>query len=257
MKVKILFLIIFLWIFQASLFAEEVFRSRYAGYDLKGDKRWQASFMIETVPQNGKDVYVLTEKGQGRYSGFSDEVSWEERLRVENNFQDMRPLSGEKKIFDQDGKLIMEIFQMFDFQKRKAVFRRQDFQKGTKQENIYNFKFKGDIVSRLLLGLYVRRFLQEGKRKKTFFLLTSEPHLYKFTARVVREENILIDGETRKAYKILLDPHLGLFGFLKVIFPKVYIWHLAEPDYRWLKYYGIEESLASPKVEIITNSIGL
>jgi len=258
MKIKTyLFLFISFWMLQSSLFAEEVFHSGYTCYDLKGNKRWQASFAIATSPQQGKDVYVLVEKGQGQYSGFSTEVSWEERLTVENSTDAMRPLSGEKRIFDAEGKLIVEIFQTFDFQKQRITYRQQDFQKGTKQENIYNFKFTGDVVSRLLLGLYVRRFLQEGEKQKTFFLLTGEPHLYKFTAHVVHEEEVLINGKTYKAYKILLDPHIGILSFLKVVFPKVYIWHLAEPDYRWLKYYGIEESLTSPKVEIITDGIDL
>ncbi|MDP8266120.1 MAG: hypothetical protein P9M07_04150 [Candidatus Aceula meridiana] len=258
MKIRTYFLfLVFFLMLQSSLFSEEVFHSSYSGYDLKGNKRWQASFAIEANPEDRKDVYVLTEKGSGKNSGFFGEISWEERLTVENGVKSMRPIRGEKRIFDKDGNLIVEIFQTFDFEKHKTIFRRQDFQKGTKEENIYNFKFKGDIVSRLLLGLYVRRFLQEGKRKKTFFLLTGEPHLYKFTARLVQEEDVLIEGKTRRAYKILLDPHIGIFSFLKIVFPKVYIWHLAEPDYRWLKYRGIEESLTSPKVEIVADGVGL
>jgi len=114
------------------------------------------------------------------------------------------------------------------------------------------FKFKDDIVTRLILGLYIQKFLENGETEKTVELVSSEPQLYKVNIRITGEEKIDINGREKIAYKLCLDPDIGLLNIFKFFISKTYVWHSSVPDFEWLKYVGLENTISSPKVEIRT-----
>ncbi|MFA5069350.1 MAG: hypothetical protein WC487_04465, partial [Candidatus Omnitrophota bacterium] len=136
----------------------------------------------------------------------------------------------------------------FDFNENKVFFTRHDTVSGrtSRQE----FIFKADIVNRLVLALYVQRFLKTGKKSANIEMLSSEPRLIRCGLHIIDKEDIEIGGLMVKAYKLCLDPQLGLFNFAKIFIPKAYVWHSAGPSFEWLKYKGLEINLDSPIVEI-------
>jgi len=228
----------------------DVFRTGYVCFDLEGNERWSAETEITRSESGRKDVYTLTEKGKGYYSGFKDKVSWTAVLEFESNDRRVRPLRMEKRTFSEEGGPIALEIQEFDFTDERVTCIHEDLSGGTRREKA--FRIKGDIANRLILGLYVQKFLENAIRRREIYMLSSEPRLYRIDIKVVGEEELDINGRERAAYKLCLDPDLGLFNMLKVVLPKAYAWHSAVPKFEWLKYVGLEGSVSSPKVEIRT-----
>ncbi|MBL7170839.1 MAG: hypothetical protein ISS46_02460 [Candidatus Omnitrophica bacterium] len=229
---------------------DDTFKTGYVCMDLKGNERWSAVAEIFSCADKGPDIYKLVEKVKGYYSGFKGEISWVETLEFESNKVTVRPLKTNKKIFDEYGKVIALEYQEFDFINKVASYYYEYLPAKRKIEK--TFKFKDDIVTRLILGLYVQKFLENGETEKTVELVSSEPQLYKVNIRITGEEKIDINGREKIAYKLCLDPDIGLLNIFKFFISKTYVWHSSVPDFEWLKYRGLENTISSPNVEIRT-----
>ena len=226
---------------------EEVMSTSYVCRDMKGAERWHAD--VEVKRKEG-DVYVLTEKGEGIYSSFDGPISWVAHMEYESTDETVRPLSLEKRVYDEKGKMIRLEEQSFDLVNNIATCTHKDFPRNISRTK--RFKFTKDIVNRLLLAPYAQKLLERGKRSRIVQMVSEEPKLYTMEIRVVDEETININGRFRRAYKFCIDPQLGFLNFVKVFFPKAYAWHLAKPDFKWLRYEGLEGDIKSEKVEVTT-----
>jgi len=245
--------IIILFLLSLSSFSnaevkENKFVTNYTCFDLKGNERWKGETEISHTDK--KDIYLLTERGKGHFSGFKDRISWTAKLIFLSTEDTIKPLKMEKQTFNQEGKLIVRQTQKFDFTDKKATYCYENLVTKRKMEKV--FRFKGDVVNRLILGLYVQKFLKNGEREQTVSILSDEPRLYRTNIKVIGKEEIECNGRKKMAYKLCLDPDIGLLSIFKFVLPKVHIWHSATPHYEWLKYVGLESNIASPKVEVET-----
>jgi hypothetical protein len=237
--------------FYSGLYAsgeKYVFRTSYECFDLKGNPRWNATTEIFSSPEKGENINTLVETGSGFYSGFSEKISWRSELEYIRETSKIRPFRSTTKTYDSTGKLIAVEAQEFDYVSGNAIFRREDKRSGRVYKEI--FKIRQDIVNRLLLGLYIQEFLKSGKDSAFIEILNSEPRLIKCRLYIVDKEDIEVNGIKKTAYKLCLDPQLGLFNFVKTFIPKAYVWHSAVPEFEWLRYNGLEVNLNSPMVEI-------
>lgn len=211
-------------------------------------QRWTATAEISRVPDKGDNIYLLSEKGDGSFSGFRDKISWLAQLNFESNKDTVRPLRMERLVSDKNGKLLARESQEFDFRQGKVGYKYINALTG--QQTKKEIDFKGDIANRLMLGLYIQKFLENGRRRGTVYILSSEPRLYRVTIRIVGKEEVDVGGSKRQAYKLCLEPELGLLNVLKIVLPKAYVWHSSEPPFEWLRYRGLENDITSPRVEI-------
>lgn len=248
-KINILAIIIGSIFFLSDVFlshaAEENTVMKYMCRDLKGNKRWEGVTTI--VPYKEKNMYLLTEEGRGTYSGFKEPVRWKTEMEFYDDGNRITPVRMKRIFTDENGKTVFEGSQEFDSGKNEVVCRKK--WTDSKREVKKTLKYKGDIVNDAILGIYVKRFLKNGAREKSFYLVSNDPSMYKISAIVEGEEGVTVNGRTMKAYRINLIPEVGLFG---VFAPKTYAWHLARPGFDWLKYKGCEDTIDSPVVEIET-----
>jgi hypothetical protein len=233
------------------LFASEdgVIKLEYEGLGMRGDTRWRADTEIRS---KGGDVYVMVEKVNGIYSGFDGPVSWVAELEFESTEDTVRPVSLDKKVFDENGDVIRIEEQRFDLNNNTAVCTHRDIPRNISRTK--RFKFDKDVVNRLLLGLYVQKFLEKGKTLGAVQMVSEEPGVYTLDLSVINKETILVNSRKVKAYKLSIDPRLGLLNVVKVFFPRTYAWHSAEPGFEWLKYSGLEGDVRSEKVDIIKSN---
>lgn len=229
--------------------AEELlYKTSYVCYDSEDKERWRAT--TEIVPFEGEGIYKLIEKGTGFYSGFEGRISWFSEMIFESDEKTIKPIRMEKEVFNAEGEKVAFITQDFDFSTRKIRHTYNDLIDDSKTEKV--FRIKGDTINRLTLGLYIQNFLENGKRKKAVYLLSSEPALYRFIIKVVKTEPIEVNGEEKEAFKLYLNPDIGLLGVFKGLIPKAYVWHSSSPRYEWYKYTGLERGIDSPKIRIET-----
>jgi hypothetical protein len=225
----------------------DVYRSSYVCNDLDGTERWQATAEIR---HKEGDIYSIVEKMKGRYYGFKGYISWVAKTEFERTKEGVKPLNMDQQIFDQSGKLIAVNKQDFDHNKRIVTCIDKDLVKNTTVKK--EFAFSKDIINRLVQGVYVQKFLENGQTRREVQFLSPEPAMYNIELKIIGSEELDISGRSRKAYKLAFDPMLGVFNFVKAFLPKSYVWHSSEPIYEWLKYKGLESSVSSPTVEIIT-----
>jgi len=229
--------------------AEPFYKTGYTCFDDNGKARWTATMEIIN-PSGSKKEHTLIEKGEGRYYGFKDDVSWVATLECEKKEGTLRPLNMERDVFDSGGQKIRRDTQKYDFNKNEVVCVREDLVKNKKTKK--TFSFERDVVTRIMLGLYVQQLLEKGKTEQEVSIISDEPALYSFSIKMLGEEKIYLNGITKMAYKLCYDPDIGVLNMFKSLLPKAYTWHSTVPRFEWLKYTGKESSLASPTVEVLT-----
>ena len=81
---------------------------------------------IIALPSDLEGLFILTEKGKGRFTGYEDRISWTAKLEFERKKDCIRPLKLENRIFDKDGREIAVETQEFDYKNQKAAYSRRD-----------------------------------------------------------------------------------------------------------------------------------
>ncbi|MFH1360234.1 MAG: hypothetical protein ABIJ41_04255 [Candidatus Omnitrophota bacterium] len=227
--------------------ADNILRYGYAGYNSKDQERWSASVTI-TPPSGQEEIGKIVERGGGRFSAYPGITSWVSTLEFREQEDSLQPLQMEKNVYDQKGQLIERTFQAFDYDEKKVTHRNEKSGSERPIEKVYGF---GDsITNKLLLGLFVQEFLQKGERHKMTYFISDEPRLYNIDIRIVREEEITVRSKKRKAFKLMIDPNLGIFNIFKIFLPRAYLWHAATKPYEWLQYEGPESNPTSIRIQI-------
>jgi len=224
---------------------EEVASMGYVCRDPAGRHRWQADTRIMNERPG---VYAMVEKAEGFYSGFNGRISWVARMEFERTADSIRPMRLEKRVFDEKGCLIRLEKQEFDLANNTGTCTHQEPERNISRTR--NFRFNKDVVTRLSLGLYVQRFLENGKTRQRVQMVSEEPGVYDIELRLLGKEAIEVNGRKMTTYRLSIDPYLGLLSLAKVFLPKAYAWHSAGPKYEWLRYAGLEGGINSAKVEV-------
>ncbi len=225
----------------------DVYKTSYVCNDLNGNQRWQATAEIR---HKEGDIYTITEKMNGLYSGFDGSISWVATTDFERTKDAVKPLNMDQRICDGSGKPIAVSRQYFDYVDKVVTCVYEDLVKNTVSKK--EFVFSKDIINRLLQGLCGQKFIETGLVSKEIQLISPEPALYDIRITMIGAEDVEVNGRHRKAYKLCFDPMLGILNFVKIFLPKAFVWHSAEPIFEWLKYDGFESSVSSPEVEIIS-----
>lgn len=248
MKKLLLFLLcIFSLAWPGALKAsEEVVNMSYVCRDLKGVDRWRARSEIRNVSPG---IYIMTEKAQGVYSSFKGRISWVAEMKFERTEENVRPMSLDKRVFDANEKIIRRERQEFDLAGNTGTCTHEE--PARKISRTRKFKFDKDVVTRLSLGLYAQKFLESGKTSEKLQMVSEEPNVYDIELKRMGKETVEVNGRKIAAYRLCVDPNLGVLNFVKVFLPKSYAWHSAVPKYEWLGYTGLEGGINSEKVEVL------
>jgi hypothetical protein len=187
---------------------------------------------------------------EGVYTGFDGKISWVATTDFRRTIDAVKPLNMDQRIFDAGGRAIAVITQEFDYAENIVTNTYRDLAKNTSKTT--KLAFSGDIINRLLQGVCGQKFVETGAHYKDMQVVSPEPAIYNLRLEMIGRDDIDVDGVGRKAYKLCFDPQLGFLNFIKAFLPKAYVWHSAEPIYEWLRYEGLESSVNSPLVEIIS-----
>lgn len=230
--------------------AEEVINMNYVCRDLKGKSRWRANSEIKNISPG---VYLMTEKAEGVYSSFKGQVSWVAEMKFERTKESVRPMSLDKRVFDRNGKMIRRERQEFDLDGNTGTCTHEEPAKSISRTR--KFKFNKNVVTRLSLGLYAQKFLESGKTSEELQMVSEEPNVYNIELKRIGREVIDINGRKIEAYRLCVDPKLGVLNFIKAFLPKSYAWHSAVPNYEWLGYAGLEGGINSEKVKVLVEGL--
>lgn len=224
---------------------EEVAKMSYVCRDTAGGYRWQADTEIRNIRPG---VYAMVEKAEGLYSSFKGPISWVAEMEFERTEDNIRPLSLKKRVFDEQENMIRLETQEFDLVNNTATCTHEEPERNISRTK--KFKFSKDVVNRLSLGLYVQKFLENGKISEKVQMVSEEPNVYDMELKRLDRETINVNGRKRTAYRLCIDPELGFLNFVKVFLPNAYAWHSADGKHEWLRYAGLEGDINSAKVVV-------
>ncbi|MFA6356560.1 MAG: hypothetical protein WCY23_05570 [Candidatus Omnitrophota bacterium] len=229
--------------------APQSITTRHKCSDTKGRILWEAAVTITPVAgENG--AYMLLEEGKGQYFGFEGETSCRSEMKFTSDKDGIRPAWMKRTVLSGAGNALLEESQ--DFGRGGDTVRCVIRDPVKNSEKNLSFNYKGGAINKLLTGLYIRAMLEAGERQRTVNIVNDEPAMYRLTMKVVGREMIKVNGSEHEAFKVCIDPNIGLLSPAKVFIPKNYSWFSCEPPHRWLKFKGLETSISSPVVEITT-----
>lgn len=235
--------------FAAALDAGEagVAITRQRCSDSNGKTLWEST--VTTAPVEGEPgAYIITEEGRGRYYGFEGETSCRSEAKYTSGSEGIKPVWLKRAVFSGSGKTLLEETQDYTASKNEVRCSIKDLAKGSEKSK--SFKYKGSMINKMLTGATVRSMLEAGERQRTVSIVNDEPAVYSITIRVEGKERITVNGREQDAFKVCIDPNIGLLSPAKAFIPKNYSWYSCEPPYRWLKFKGLETSIRSPVVEM-------
>ena len=205
---------------------------------------------INRFSRDGKIFYKYTEHGKGDYDKYQD-VTWEIDAEMEEKEDFLYLLYANRIIRDGEGNVVVKYEKQFDYEKRKIHYI-SSYGKG----NIIkkkNFPIKGKTTDNITLSYFLETFVAHRSDKSygSFYLISSEPRLYRIHIKVIGSEDLELPMGKIKAVKLRLIPDLGLLtGLSGAFIPPTYVWHTEQPPFIWLKYEGLETGLGSSHVVV-------
>ncbi|MEW5758255.1 MAG: hypothetical protein AB1755_02115 [Candidatus Omnitrophota bacterium] len=253
MRIFILFIYFILFVSYVSCASLEMREMDYECFSVKDNQpRWQAKAAISSA-DNIASIYKISEEAKGIYSGYDGEITRKTVVFYEKTTDDnYRILKSQTEFFTQDQKLILKELQTYDYANKKVYIEAEDYLKHKAKKG--ELEIRGQIANKLTLPLQIRKTLLANRKFEPIYFVSSKPALYKVDLRVIKEEELDFNNQKIKAYKILLDPDIGIFNILKFLVTNTFVWFNSDMPYELVKYEGLETDLGSERVIVCTNS---
>jgi len=218
-----------------------------------GALRSKAEFS-QKITHNG--IIYIDEKAKGDYDRYKD-IIWNIKAECREKYGILMPIDTVKTIKNKSGNIIVKYKKKFDY-KHKRIHYTKSNEKGIALKRVY--PIKGKICDETTLTNFLKVFAANlgNKSYRQFYLITSEPKLYRITLKNLGQEKIKFKGREITAVKLRLIPNFGLLtGITKVLIPPTFVWYTTKAPYVNLGYQGLERGLGSKivRVELKENSL--
>lgn len=218
--------------------------SKILFYNATGTIRAESVLTSKELKQDQKTIYHVTQVNHGDYDKYQN-VSWiiesfSERMPDES----LRPLRTLCTVMGQDGKTVSHQENHFDYEDNIIRVILKD-SVATKN---YTYPIKGKTADYATLKKFLQSYIGhlDEPNYKNFYLLTSEPKLYKVNIKLVAKETLKSPFGELPALKLRLIADMSILDdvFDRYV-PATYIWYEEQPPHRWLKYQGMETGYRS------------
>ncbi len=233
----------------SETFMEE-YRNREGVYVYKETLQPRSTFSssIKIFSRDGKVFYKFAEQGKGDYDRYKD-VTWEIVAEIEEKAGFLQTVYSMRIIRDRVGDVIVKYEKNFDYDKRKIYYTAVDGRGNIVKKA--TFPIKGKTTDNETLVYFLKTFVahRNDKKYKSFYLISSEPRLYRVNIQTIGSEVLELPLGKMKAIKLRLIPDLGLLtNFSGALIPPTFIWYREESPHIWLQYEGLETGLGSSHI---------
>jgi len=214
-------------------------------YKQSGQLRSRLSGYCKKISE---DRYLLKEKGQGDYGNFTD-ILWDFESLMTLKSDVLCPLYTECIIRDRNSSQIFACKKEYDYDKKKIHITHRN--KGNKIIKKITYPLKGNTTDFAGVVYFLRpkiNAILQGEKIR-FYLLSSEPGLYKVKAEFAAEEILIVGSKKIDTIKIKTTPNMGIFsGIARAMTPPTFLWYKKSPPHVWFKYEGLESGKDSPHI---------
>lgn len=213
-----------------------------------GTQRAEASLYIRTDALKNEISQVVM--GRGQVEAYKD-VRYLNTSTLREEESLFRPLHSEAVYYNKKDQAIGGYEVRYNYDDKVVTY--TEFAQHKKERLKKAFKIQGPICDAQNLALFLGRFLilHENLVYDHFYLLSTEPRLYKIHLYYRGTEEIEMDGRMVAARKVQLIGDMGPITQLAAKFlPKTFIWFTPKKPYQWLKYEGLESGPDSANIVI-------
>lgn len=212
--------------------------------DKDGQRRWQADWSMEAETTNGQQFVRLSERGQGVYSPFTQQVRW----TVEAWWQagpPFQPSRVEKHFTDLQGNLLLSRKAVFDWKAGRASV---EVRRGSQKAEVETIPVSPGTWTPEGMAIALRQmdFTSDGTLKAR--LLSDEPKVYEVRFKKVGRETVDTPEGPVECYKLRMEADLGVMSLFKFLIPDTYFWFAVAPPHMWVRYQGLESGRGTPQV---------
>lgn len=193
-------------------------------------------------------VYDLVIEGKGDYGKYST-VFWRVDVRMQEKDGLLYTESSKRVIKDEEGNIVITYEKEFDYPNKKVYFVSRNGKGDIVKEK--TFPIKGKITDNNSLIYFLKTFIahRSDKEYSQFYLISSEPKLYRIKIKVIGDEVLNISKGNINTIKVRLIPQFGILtGLTKAIVPPTFVWYTKKSPYFWLQYEGLETGLGSAHI---------
>ncbi|MBU1062326.1 MAG: hypothetical protein KJ952_06395 [Candidatus Omnitrophica bacterium] len=212
------------------------------------------SLNIERFSRDGKVFYEFTEHGKGDYGKYED-VMWDITAEMEEQEGLLYTNFSVRIIRDRDNNILIKYEKKFDYDKGKIYYAATDGEGNIIKKK--TFPIKGVTADNNIMTHFLKAFVAHRGEKKyrSFYLISSEPKLYRINIKIIGSEVLELPRGQVEAIKLRLIPDLGLLtGLSGAVIPPTFIWYTEESPYVWLQYEGLETGLGSAHILVYITS---
>lgn len=236
---------------ETKSFMEE-YENRKGSYVYKETSQRRSNFssFIKRFSRDEKVFYKYTEHGEGNYDKYLN-VTWDIDAEMEEKEDILYLLYSNRIIRDKDGKIIVKYEKYFDYDERKIHCISSDGKGKISKKK--TFPLKGHTTDNNTLSYFLKTFVahRDDKKYRSFYLISSEPRLYRITNKVIGSEVLELPTGKIKAIKLRLIPNFGvLTGLTGALIPPTYVWYTEKHPYVWLQYEGLEAGLGTSHIVV-------
>ncbi len=213
-----------------------------------GEKLWTNTITTSKTESNGKKLLYVEEKGEGLWGGEKKWRTWTSTSFFNMDGDKITP-NQVKVVFKDMGGVTTRTLEKYYYPSTKKIMCRDSKDNGKAKY----FEYTSDTFDKEELRIALPNYdFDSGKKNFEFHLLTHEPSLYKFNAKLLGTETVKLKdkGLEVECYKFELIPDLGAANIFGSFIPKTYFWLDAAVPHQFIKYEGLESGLGTPYIEI-------
>jgi hypothetical protein len=209
--------------------------------------RYRVHTTLWPIPDK-PNAWILNSRGEGRFHIY-DNVNWQSTTELLVQDGHLLPVLAQWDIY-QKNNLVERWTHSYDFLKGKIKFSLTMPLEGVHKNFV--FPIKGLTTDYTSLALFLEAVVPavNSDQQYSFYLLTSEPRLYRVNMKYIKEEELRLPSGARQAIKFRLVADMGfLDDMLDRFVSPTFIWYDAAPPHHWLKYQGMETGEGSTVIE--------
>ncbi|MCP4652995.1 MAG: hypothetical protein GY858_06400 [Candidatus Omnitrophica bacterium] len=220
-----------------------------------GHLRSERTFSIKKLPGNNQPIYQINQHGKGDYGKFK-QVTWDAVAEVVERGGFLYPNFSTQTIKNEDGTVAIKYEKIYDYRKKRIFYSATNKDGKVIKKKI--FPIKGKTVDDLTMGPFLKAVIANRDKKEhlRYYLVSSEPKLYKINVKDLGIETLDHSSGAIEAIKVRLIPDFGILTKVtSALVPPTYFWCTTNSPHEVLRYEGLETGLGSVCVIIDTEKV--
>lgn len=207
-----------------------------------GRVRWRSRLRARIIKAEGTTYLYFEEKGTEPAQDPEGSKTWTSSTYSILQGNKLSPYLTNLVLRDARGQAIEKVEKFYDHKRGIVVC--------NVNGGVQILGLKSKVADKQDLAFYLMGYPFDKGTDLDFMLVTHAPAVYAMTVKYRGKESIKVGGRSTLCHKLEMLPDIGILNFLRVFFPKTYLWFEEAPPHYFVRYEGLESGLGTPYVVV-------